>query len=96
VFNRFWRADPARARTTGGTGLGLAISREDARLHGGWLHAWGAPGVGSCFRLVLPRHAGVPIEYSPLPLRPPEEPGVSGPARESAPGPVVVSGGADL
>ena len=43
VFNRFWRADPARARTTGGTGLGLAISLEDARLHGGWLQAWGEP-----------------------------------------------------
>src|SRR5206468_2426367 len=35
VFDRFWRADPARARSTGGTGLGLAISLEDARLHGG-------------------------------------------------------------
>ncbi len=55
VFNRFWRADPARARTTGGTGLGLAISLEDARLHNGWLQAWGAPGEGSCFRLTLPR-----------------------------------------
>ena len=43
VFNRFWRADPARARTTGGTGLGLAIALEDARLHGGWLQAWGTP-----------------------------------------------------
>jgi len=73
VFNRFWRADPARARTTGGTGLGLAISREDARLHGGWLHAWGEPGVGSCFRLTLPRHRGVAIDSSPLPLRPPDE-----------------------
>jgi len=40
VFNRFWRADPARARTTGGTGLGLAIALEDARLHHGWLQAW--------------------------------------------------------
>ncbi|WP_340696836.1 MtrAB system histidine kinase MtrB, partial [Cellulosimicrobium funkei] len=39
VFDRFWRADPARARTTGGTGLGLAISLEDAHLHGGWLEA---------------------------------------------------------
>lgn len=45
VFNRFWRADPARARTTGGTGLGLSIAVEDARLHGGWLQAWGEPGV---------------------------------------------------
>ena len=95
VFNRFWRSDPARARTTGGTGLGLAISREDARLHGGWLHAWGEPGVGSCFRLTLPRHTGVPIESSPLPLRLPE--GRSGPAiaSESASRPVAALGGAE-
>ncbi len=70
VFNRFWRADPARARTTGGTGLGLAISLEDARLHNGWLQAWGAPGEGSCFRLTLPRRAGETLESSPLPLNP--------------------------
>ena len=70
VFNRFWRADPARARTTGGTGLGLAISLEDARLHNGWLQAWGAPGEGSCFRLTLPRRAGETLETSPLPLNP--------------------------
>ncbi len=70
VFNRFWRADPARARTSGGTGLGLAIAVEDARLHAGWLQAWGAPGEGSCFRLTLPRNAQTPIEQSPLPLEP--------------------------
>lgn len=70
VFNRFWRADPARARTTGGTGLGLSISLEDARLHEGWLQAWGAPGEGSCFRLTLPRTPGTPIRRSPLPLAP--------------------------
>ncbi len=70
VFNRFWRADPARARTTGGTGLGLAIALEDARLHGGWLQAWGAPGEGAQFRLTLPRRAGDPIGHSPLPLVP--------------------------
>ena len=51
VFNRFWRADPSRQRQTGGTGLGLAISLEDARLHGGWLQASGAPGEGARFRL---------------------------------------------
>jgi two-component system sensor histidine kinase MtrB len=68
VFNRFWRADPARARTTGGTGLGLSISLEDARLHNGWLEAWGAPGEGSCFRLTLPLKAGGMLERSPLPL----------------------------
>ena len=43
VFNRFWRADPARARTSGGTGLGLSIALEDTHLHGGWLQAWGRP-----------------------------------------------------
>ena len=58
VFDRFWRADPARARTTGGTGLGLAIALEDARLHDGWLQAWGECGKGSVFRLTLPRTAG--------------------------------------
>ncbi len=68
VFNRFWRADPARARTTGGTGLGLAIALEDARLHGGWLEAWGEPGAGACFRLTLPRHAGGLVTHAVLPL----------------------------
>jgi two-component system sensor histidine kinase MtrB len=70
VFNRFWRADPARARTTGGTGLGLSISLEDAHLHGGWLQAWGEPGAGAQFRLTLPRRAGDRIGASPLPLVP--------------------------
>jgi two-component system, OmpR family, sensor histidine kinase MtrB len=72
VFERFWRADPARARTTGGTGLGLAISQEDARLHGGWLQARGWPGKGSVFRLTLPRIAGQELVGSPLPLEPDE------------------------
>jgi two-component system, OmpR family, sensor histidine kinase MtrB len=70
VFNRFWRADPARARTSGGTGLGLSISLEDARLHGGWLQAWGSPGRGTQFRLTLPRHAGDRLTRSPIPLVP--------------------------
>ncbi|GAB3081197.1 hypothetical protein GCM10027053_52250 [Intrasporangium mesophilum] len=70
VFTRFWRADPARARTTGGTGLGLAIALEDARLHAGRLEAWGALGEGSCFRLTLPRRAESTITSSPLPLSP--------------------------
>lgn len=70
VFDRFWRADPARARTTGGTGLGLAISLEDAHLHGGWLEAWGRQGRGASFRLTLPRRAGIHLASSPLPLEP--------------------------
>jgi two-component system sensor histidine kinase MtrB len=74
VFNRFWRADPSRNRRTGGTGLGLAISVEDARLHGGWLEAWGEPGKGACFRLTLPRHPNAELTDSPLSLSPDEPP----------------------
>ncbi len=72
VFDRFWRADPARARTTGGTGLGLSIALEDALLHGGWLEAWGERGRGSVFRLTLPRITGTELAGSPLPLGPDE------------------------
>jgi two-component system sensor histidine kinase MtrB len=72
VFDRFWRADPARARTTGGTGLGLAIALQDARIHGGWLEAWGEPGRGSVFRLTLPRTVGAELAGSPLSLVPDE------------------------
>ncbi|WP_381798001.1 MtrAB system histidine kinase MtrB [Streptomyces niveus] len=89
VFNRFWRADPARARTTGGTGLGLSIAVEDARLHGGWLQAWGEPGGGSQFRLTLPRTADEPLRGSPIPLEPEDsrrgrERSVLGDPKESA------------
>jgi two-component system sensor histidine kinase MtrB len=70
VFNRFWRADPARARSGGGTGLGLAIALEDAQLHGGWLQAWGSPGEGTLFRLTLPRRCGDEVVTSPVPLVP--------------------------
>jgi two-component system, OmpR family, sensor histidine kinase MtrB len=70
VFNRFWRADPARARTSGGTGLGLSIALEDTHLHGGWLQAWGRPGEGAQFRLTLPRRAGGVLRHSPLPVVP--------------------------
>lgn len=61
VFDRFWRADPSRARARGGTGLGLSIALEDARLHNGELDAWGHPGKGAHFVLTLPRHAGQEI-----------------------------------
>jgi two-component system sensor histidine kinase MtrB len=87
VFNRFWRADPSRNRRTGGTGLGLAISHEDARLHGGLLEAWGAPGYGASFRLTLPRRQGEPFEESPLPLVPPDG--------EAANGQASIGSGAD-
>ncbi|HWG23238.1 MtrAB system histidine kinase MtrB [Actinospica sp.] len=70
VFNRFWRADPARARTTGGTGLGLSIALEDAKLHRGWLQAWGEPGGGTQFRLTVPRTVGTELLHSPIRLEP--------------------------
>ncbi|MHA7262537.1 MtrAB system histidine kinase MtrB [Arthrobacter sp. TMN-37] len=70
VFDRFWRADPARARTTGGSGLGLSIAVEDARLHSAWLEAWGEPEKGSCFRLTLPKQRGGELKVSPLSLPP--------------------------
>ncbi len=73
VFNRFWRADPSRVRHSGGTGLGLAISREDAILHGGTLEAAGTPGIGSVFRLVIPRTPKASYRRSPLPLEAPEK-----------------------
>jgi two-component system sensor histidine kinase MtrB len=70
VFDRFWRADPARARTTGGSGLGLSIAAEDTKLHNGWLQAWGKKGSGSNFRLTLPLRQGETIARSPLQLEP--------------------------
>jgi len=71
VFDRFWRADPSRQRSTGGTGLGLAISQEDAIVHGGDLDVWSEPGRGSCFRLTIPRHRGELLGGgSPLDLPP--------------------------
>lgn len=78
VFNRFWRGDPSRNRTTGGTGLGLAIALEDARLHRGLLQAWGVPEEGSRFRLTLPRDGASAITEIPLPLADgPNEPGIA-------------------
>jgi two-component system sensor histidine kinase MtrB len=73
VFDRFWRADPSRQRTTGGTGLGLAIAQEDAAVHGGRLEVWSAAGEGSCFRLTLPRRRGESLRGSPIDL-PPADP----------------------
>src|SRR5690606_1031506 len=73
VFDRFWREDPSRQRTLGGTGLGLAIAMEDASLHGGTLDVWSELGLGTGFRVVLPREQGQPIGESPLAL-PPTDP----------------------
>jgi two-component system sensor histidine kinase MtrB len=94
VFNRFWRADPSRARQTGGTGLGLSISLEDARLHGGWLEAWGAPGQGAQFRLTVPSRAGDRLTTSPLRLVPADATvRVSGPHQRNPGSPTIPDDG---
>jgi two-component system sensor histidine kinase SenX3 len=58
VFERFYRADPARSRATGGTGLGLAIVKHVATNHGGEVSVWSREGAGSTFTLRLPPSAG--------------------------------------
>ena len=70
LFERFWRADPARARVRGGSGLGLSISLEDAKLHQGLLEAWGSPGRGANFVLTLPKRSGDSVTSHPLPVVP--------------------------
>ena len=70
VFDRFWRADPSRARTRGGTGLGLSIALEDARLHNGELEAWGRPGRGAHFVVTLPRKTWESIDSRLIALQP--------------------------
>ena len=59
VFERFYRADPARSRATGGTGLGLAIVKHVATNHGGEVSVWSVEGSGSTFTLRLPPSAEV-------------------------------------
>ncbi|ABL83542.1 MULTISPECIES: ATP-binding protein [unclassified Nocardioides] len=56
IFERFYRVDPARHRSTGGTGLGLSIVKHVAATHGGEVRVWSVEGQGSTFTLTLPRH----------------------------------------
>ncbi len=55
IFERFYRVDPARSRTTGGTGLGLAIVKHVCENHGGEVSLWSVPGQGSTFTLKFPQ-----------------------------------------
>ena len=66
LFERFWRADSSRARTTGGTGLGLSIALEDAKLHQGEIDVWGERDKGAHFVLTIPKFAGGSIESKPI------------------------------
>jgi two-component system, OmpR family, sensor histidine kinase SenX3 len=58
IFERFYRVDPARHRSTGGTGLGLSIVKHVAATHGGEVRVWSVEGQGSTFTLTLPRKPG--------------------------------------
>lgn len=54
IFDRFYRGEPARQRTTGGAGLGLAIARGLVEAHGGRIDATSRPGSGATFTVELP------------------------------------------
>jgi heavy metal sensor kinase len=58
IFERFYRADPARARDTGGSGLGLAIADQIVRSHGGRTEVSSIVGEGSTFAVFLPAVTG--------------------------------------
>ena len=69
IFERFYRVDPARHRSTGGTGLGLSIVKHVAATHGGDVRVWSVEGQGSTFTLALPRHAphqGTEAPFDPI------------------------------
>ena len=70
VFERFYRADASRARSSGGTGLGLSIVDSLVRAHGGRVSVTTAPGKGCCFRVSLPRvpEANPVNPVAPVPL----------------------------
>ena len=69
IFERFYRVDPARHRSTGGTGLGLSIVKHVAASHGGEVRVWSVEGQGSTFTLSLPRRVsdGPPNPSTPVP-----------------------------
>ena len=69
VFDRFWRGDPSRARTTGGTGLGLSIAMTDARLHQGTIRVRSELDEGTWFLVILPRDPDKgPVPDAELPV----------------------------
>jgi len=67
IFERFYRVDPARHRSTGGTGLGLSIVKHVAATHGGEVRVWSIEGQGSTFTLTLPQHFGAEMKQEDRP-----------------------------
>ena len=70
LFERFYRADGARGRSSGGTGLGLAIAQAISRAHGGEISATSAPDQGATFLVTLPAGAQISAgkRISPQPV----------------------------
>jgi two-component system sensor histidine kinase BaeS len=67
VFDRFWRADPARQRATGGTGLGLTIAQRIVRDHDGRIDVTSEPGAGTTFTVCLPSRTPAELSAGPPP-----------------------------
>jgi two-component system, OmpR family, sensor histidine kinase SenX3 len=89
IFERFYRVDPARARSTGGTGLGLSIVKHVAASHGGEVRVWSVHGEGSSFTLSLPGGPAPPVPTEPARPGEPTEPttptGSTGPTTPTGP-----------
>lgn len=67
VFERFYRVDGARARSTGGTGLGLAIVKHIVQSHGGEVRVWSQPRRGSTFTIRIPAAGAHAAAQPPIP-----------------------------
>jgi two-component system OmpR family sensor kinase len=76
IFERFYRSDPARTRTSGGSGLGLSIVAAIVEAHGGTVTASSAPGQGMTVTVRIPNNAdlsssdAVPAEADGAPVQP--------------------------